>query len=669
MKASSTEYLGVLPDMESNSSRVEEALASLNFNLERLGTFYDGIAYGAYKVCYGERLTDGTFVCDTGSMKLIETTFANGLSIWREPGRLASIWEVSEVSKPDSKGIMLAFDFSRIDQEESAMGMSLIFFIIVVMVSFGLVLSSNINTIALVPLERMLAMVRSHCHDIFKFTEELQEQDSNPEAEKDNDEEFDDTEQSSEFELLKKVVEKLAAIAQLTSKNNDPASLDNLTEDQVITLNYMGGAQTVTPVGGASAKARQSVRNSCFPVSPAAGSPRETHTPRLDTPRKEALSTQEPVVSHEIATSLRTPYFNSIEVTKEVQCAVSTYIIDSFEGSTEWVRSNVPEAQLRCFVSIAESGYKPNHFHNFAHGVDVLYAVARFMRLVEAHRFISETLQFGLLIAGLSHDLGHFGVNNQYLVETSHELSIRYNDRSPLENMHCSELFRILTKPEANVFEQLEKDLYKEMRKALIEAILHTDITFHNGMVKDLSILFQMNSGECDRQDTPREFGSQGTEPTTVAVTILAEPQYTQLMLNAFLHTADVGNPMKPWELTLQMANLCIDEFFAQGDLEKAAGIPVQMLNDRDKVNRPTSQVGFVEFVIAPLCVSMVQLFPVLDDLAENLGENIKHWAELWVEQTNPDEEAAAKTRSRAEKVATKCQALKRRPSQAVADG
>merc|ERR1711879_497277 len=102
------------------------------------------------------------------------------------------------------------------------------------------------------------------------------------------------------------------------------------------------------------------------------------------------------------------------------------------------------------------------------------------------------------------------------------------------------------------------------------------------------------------------------------------------LVLNALLHGADVGNPMKPWELCYKIAYLCIDEFFAQGDLEKAAGIPVQMLNDRDKVNRPNSQVGFIEFVILPMVLAMVNLFPQLDSLAGCLGDNIGRWSEVW---------------------------------------
>ena len=42
-----------------------------------------------------------------------------------------------------------------------------------------------------------------------------------------------------------------------------------------------------------------------------------------------------------------------------------------------------------------------------------------------------------------------------------------------------------------------------------------------------------------------------------------------------------------------RLAHLCVDEFFAQGDMEKEKGIPVQMLNDRDKVNCQIPQTVF----------------------------------------------------------------------------
>merc|ERR1719424_2713128 len=124
-------------------------------------------------------------------------------------------------------------------------------------------------------------------------------------------------------------------------------------------------------------------------------------------------------------------------------------------------------------------------------------------------------------------------------------------------------------------------------------------------MIKELNLLYQMNSEAFDVE--------------VQAIDVLQSQANTQLTINALLHCADVANPMKPWELCEQIAYLCIDEFFAQGDLEKAAGIPVQMLNDRDKVNRPNSQIGFIEFMIAPLVEAMARMFPPLDGLAQDV--------------------------------------------------
>jgi len=228
-------------------------------------------------------------------------------------------------------------------------------------------------------------------------------------------------------------------------------------------------------------------------------------------------------------------------------------------------------------------------------------------------------------------------VNNQYLIETSNELAVRYNDRSPLENMHCARLFQIISAPETNLFAQIEKDLYKEMRKGMIDAILHTDVTKHNEMIKELGMLYQMNSETFD---------------SLCPETAITSNANISLISSMLLHGADVSNPVKPWSLCRRLAYLCMDEFFAQGDLEKAAGIPVQMLNDREKVNRPNAQIGFIEFFIAPMVMEMVHLFPPLHSLAENLDENIQNWSEVWQQEANPAPEAVAKVAARVRKVA-----------------
>jgi len=348
-----------------------------------------------------------------------------------------------------------------------------------------------------------------------------------------------------------------------------------------------------------------------------------------------------------IRKSLNTPYFDSQLPNSTQKMTLAAYVFVSCDSCSEWMQGMVTESTLRNFVTQVEGNYPANPFHNFSHALDVLHGLSLNLRLIEANSFFTEACQFWLLVAALGHDLGHVGVTNQFLVETSHVLAVTYNDRSPLENMHCSQLFKVAADPEANIFSELTREAYKEMRKGIISAILHTDITKHNELVKELMLLYQMHSQ-----------AFESTEASEQVREVLGE--HVQMIANAMLHCSDIGNQFKPWELAHKLAFLVLDEYFAQGDKEKELGIPVQILNDREKVTIATSQIGFSEFMLAPMIEAMVLLFPQLDELAMNLGKNIQKWQDTWEKETSPTQDAANKIQVRVNKVVAKCEALMR---------
>eukprot|EP00927_Polykrikos_kofoidii_P033273 TRINITY_DN28153_c0_g1_i1.p1 TRINITY_DN28153_c0_g1~~TRINITY_DN28153_c0_g1_i1.p1 ORF type:complete len:867 (-),score=158.63 TRINITY_DN28153_c0_g1_i1:97-2697(-) len=583
-----------------NSTGLAELDDFMQSEAGRFSRYFADKDYGPFHLCYGGE-THGSFVCQNDILAIdLPASF-------KMPRRKSSIREI-QLAK-----VQVSFDMSKVKQIEAILNISLMIFVILMMCCFGMAMSASISVIALQPLERMLTVVRDTCSQIFKYTVSMEEEDCENESEA-------DLEEDGEFALLEKAVGKLATIVKLAS----PEKNQERTEENEIAQNWIG-SQVVSQ-------------------------PDHRHTVTTDTDpttNEEAMKSLMKSLPDDLIEAMGTDSFDSTTLPKELSTPVVMYLMCSMRGSAAFMGSHVHEPHLLKFIDVCEKNYPPNPFHNFSHGVDCMYQLGRYMSLVEADRFMDDQTQFWMMLASLGHDLGHVGLNNPYLIETSHDLALKYNDRSPLENMHCSTLFKISSDPETNVFSKVSKDIYKEMRKGIIGAILHTDMVKHNEMIKELILIYELNL-----------IGSEGSIIEVIAETAVN----LTTVSNALLHTADVNNPMKPWAVASRLAMFCVEEFFAQGDLEKAAGIPVQMLNDRTKVSIPNSQIGFIEFVLAPLAESVVNLFPQLDGLADHLATNVGRWSDALIEESALSPEEKAKVQARVQKVRTRCWAVMQEP-------
>ena len=92
---------------------------------------------------------------------------------------------------------------------------------------------------------------------------------------------------------------------------------------------------------------------------------------------------------------------------------------------------------------------------------------------------------------------------------------------------------------------------------------------------------------------------------------------------------ADLGHNCKKYEISLQWVKLLSEEFWRQGDLEKEKGLPISFLCDRDKIDVPSSQVGFLKGFILSSFDCLVAMFPKLKYTIENAENNIKLWQKL----------------------------------------
>lgn len=318
-----------------------------------------------------------------------------------------------------------------------------------------------------------------------------------------------------------------------------------------------------------------------------------------------------------------------IEAEKQFQ--VLLYIFFDSEVGKAGRAFITPELFQR-FHEQVKLGYYAQPYHNYTHACDVCYTVFRLLGITQSYRWLNDAEHLAILIAALCHDLGHFGMTNLFLIDTGHEVALRYNDKSPLENMHCANLFAICQLEERNIFEKLDYDDYKSARRICIDSILHTDNSKHFEIVNELAKMYEMSQNSCDKQ---AHFVALGTDELfdEYKEVLLKEPV---MWMELFLHLADISNSLKPFQICEAWAHRVLDEFFAQGDEEKRLQIPVGLLNDRDKINRPGSQHGFINFLVAPLVFGTVSMFPMLHCLSCSMADNMQAWRDLWVEDADP---------------------------------
>ena len=102
-----------------------------------------------------------------------------------------------------------------------------------------------------------------------------------------------------------------------------------------------------------------------------------------------------------------------------------------------------------------------------------------------------------------------------------------------------------------------------------------------------------------------------------------------QMVLDFFIHSADLAHNTKLFDISLQWVELLSNEFWLQGDKEKSLNLPVSFLCERTNADIPNSQVGFIKGFIIPTFDVLVQMFPSLNYTVDNAKNNLYQWEQL----------------------------------------
>ena len=276
----------------------------------------------------------------------------------------------------------------------------------------------------------------------------------------------------------------------------------------------------------------------------------------------------------------------------------------------------------RFLISISNGYLESTLYHNSLHGADVCYSLFLYITNSNIEEICQTTILdlLGLVVSATGHDLGHPGYNNNYHVNSNSELALTYNDISCLENYHASTLFRILRKEENNIFEHMEISDYKQIRKRIVNQILATDMVNHAMVLS--CVKAKISAWNMDNIDKNKKFVFlSGVEKTKF--------DEQQMMLNYLVHTADLAHNTRKFQISIKWVELLTKEFWLQGDIERHKKLSVSFLCDRNDVDVPHSQVGFLNGFILSTFTILVTMFPSLGFTLDNAKNNLKEWQAL----------------------------------------
>ena len=205
--------------------------------------------------------------------------------------------------------------------------------------------------------------------------------------------------------------------------------------------------------------------------------------------------------------------------------------------------------------------------------------------------------------------------------------------------------------PDANIFGGMSETQWREVRKVIITSILGTDMAHHFDQVKKTNLFADINAesimsyykGETEKMDC------------------ISDNNNRMFVMEVLLHSSDISNPFKPFPICAKWADLVMAEFFAQGDAERELGFDISPGFDRRVTNKFNMQMGFIEFVVAPLIsgmffillilyfsllllflfyvlIAVVNTFPSLHEVGTNMTTNFALWGQKRLEEIPNDD-------------------------------
>ncbi|KAL1116419.1 hypothetical protein AAG570_004893 [Ranatra chinensis] len=273
------------------------------------------------------------------------------------------------------------------------------------------------------------------------------------------------------------------------------------------------------------------------------------------------------------------------------------------------------ENDLPLFVATVCRSYRPNPYHNFEHAFNVTHCMANI--ILRNRNYFNALEMMSLMLATLCHDSDHPGRTNAFFWFRSDKLTQLYKS-SPLENHHSYMAACMIQ--ECGILKQLSSSNYNLgtgiftpssntlSRKPLLHCLLRL-LTFGKTFPAQEFFLF----GEKVKQ-----YPTQG----------LGMIRY--LLKGIMMTACDLSGQFKHFAYASKLASNLLEEFYSQGDEERALGLTPMSSMDRTKREMvPADQINFLSLVCLP-CVDILSTFFNNTRVLHQIGCNLRtRWQEV----------------------------------------
>ena len=511
-------------------------------------------------------------------------------------------------STSKSYKIQCIMDITFQNQQNSMFGIILIILVIFCLVSFSGSFQSAMDKLLILPLEKMMTTVRTSATIMLKNMKVIEEEKKKEEGV--DDEEEGDFDGELETDVLEALVEKVARIV----KNVIPGGSELEVDKNVDNATASWLASTYATI------------NKVVTKEVAKGD--EAYSDASKNMMNEMLST---ITAFTDLDTINSWNFDVLKYKNSELYDVVIYVFSSLHFFEDF---NIHMDTFRFFIhEIATKYIDSNTYHNFKHGVDVLHANYRLIMVPSLNEVFTRLEMLSMLVAALAHDVGHPGVNNVFLVKAKDKLALAHNDKSPLENMHCAVLYDILSHKKFNIFNELTEQQWRDVRKIIITCILGTDMSHHFEQISKVQLFLEVNGPDIKKFCVGEKDN----------IDCFSDDANRIFVMEILLHSSDISNPYKPFHICMAWADLVVEEFGRQGDREKAENLEVSPMMDRNLIVLCNMQMGFIEFVVTPLINAVVNTFPPLYEMSQNISNNYCMWGQKRQKEIMVDDKVADK--------------------------